>query len=552
VRLVVIRRAAVALFVAAVLAGSAGAEVDPAYLPGTDAPNAESSLALPPEWTTPPAVPEVRTYDELVPIWQQAGAAYGIPWEVLAAINKVESGFGSNMGPSSAGAIGWMQFLPDTWLRWGLDASGDGIADPWNPDDAIYAAARYLAAAGGATDIYRAVYAYNHSDAYVDEVLSLAAAGNLGADGWLSSVLQAPSLGVQQLFTPDLGELIEQEQTNEKESLAKAATSRDRIDALTLRVAEAQQTAGNPLLSAAQFAALERRIVRLENVKELESRRLATHLDAARHARVRINELNQQAATLAFSTGADVGLPGVTAPGAKAALAWAVTHVGRYGYSQGPTTDRGGDVLAMQQLEPQGTTCDCSSFARWAMAQAGIDVGLTTVSQWPANGLLPDDETPQETPTVSRGVGADPPLGGYLPGDMIFWGHGGGDAGHVALYLGSGLIVQCSGDAGSNIRPLVGYGTPTGWLRWHAVTDTPPEATEEQEPQSTGEPEPQPTGEPESQPARELAALTPAPAAAPAPAPVLVPVAPTAPAASPAPPAPVFTVVDSPVVTFTR
>jgi murein DD-endopeptidase MepM/ murein hydrolase activator NlpD len=67
-----------------------------------------------------------------------------------------------------------MQFMPDTWLRWGTDANGDGVADPWNPDDAIVSAARYLAAAGGSTDIYRGVYAYNHADWYVKEVLDLA------------------------------------------------------------------------------------------------------------------------------------------------------------------------------------------------------------------------------------------------------------------------------------------------------------------------------------------------------------------------------------------
>jgi len=78
------------------------------------------------------------------------------------------------MGPSSAGAVGWMQFMPSTWLRWGLDADGDGIADPWNATDAIYAAARYLAAAGGQTDIARGVFAYNHADWYVREVLDLA------------------------------------------------------------------------------------------------------------------------------------------------------------------------------------------------------------------------------------------------------------------------------------------------------------------------------------------------------------------------------------------
>ena len=107
-------------------------------------------------------------------LWQQAGSAYGIPWQVLASINKIESNFGQNMGPSSAGAVGWMQFMPSTWLRWGLDADGDGIADPWNATDAIFAAARYLAAAGGQTDISRAVFAYNHADWYVQEVLDLA------------------------------------------------------------------------------------------------------------------------------------------------------------------------------------------------------------------------------------------------------------------------------------------------------------------------------------------------------------------------------------------
>ncbi len=112
--------------------------------------------------------------DQLLPIWQQAGAAYGIPWQVLAAINKVETNFGRNMGPSSAGAIGWMQFMPQTWFEWGVDANGDGIADPWNSTDAIWSAARYLAAAGGAADLPRAIYAYNHADWYVREVLQLA------------------------------------------------------------------------------------------------------------------------------------------------------------------------------------------------------------------------------------------------------------------------------------------------------------------------------------------------------------------------------------------
>src|SRR5579872_55463 len=113
-------------------------------------------------------------YSELLALWQQAGAEYGVPWQVLAAINKIESNFGRNMGPSSAGAIGWMQFMPSTWMRWGIDANGDGVADPWNASDAIFSAARYLQAAGASTDLYRAVFAYNHADWYVQEVLALA------------------------------------------------------------------------------------------------------------------------------------------------------------------------------------------------------------------------------------------------------------------------------------------------------------------------------------------------------------------------------------------
>jgi len=113
-------------------------------------------------------------YAQLLGLWQRAGAEYDVPWQVLASINRIESDFGRNMGPSSAGAIGWMQFMPSTWMQWGLDANGDGVADPWNAADAIFSAARYLDAAGASTDLYRAVFAYNHADWYVNEVLSLA------------------------------------------------------------------------------------------------------------------------------------------------------------------------------------------------------------------------------------------------------------------------------------------------------------------------------------------------------------------------------------------
>jgi murein DD-endopeptidase MepM/ murein hydrolase activator NlpD len=143
-------------------------------LPSAETPNAPGSISVPVAYTSRASNPQTLSVAELHVLWQRAGQAYGIPWEVLASINKIESNFGQNMGPSSAGAVGWMQFMPSTWLRWGLDADGDGIADPWNPVDAIYAAARYLAAAGGRTDLYRGVFAYNHAHWYVREVLDLA------------------------------------------------------------------------------------------------------------------------------------------------------------------------------------------------------------------------------------------------------------------------------------------------------------------------------------------------------------------------------------------
>jgi murein DD-endopeptidase MepM/ murein hydrolase activator NlpD len=107
----------------------------------------------------------------LLSIYQAAGMQYGVRWEVLAAINEIETDYGRNLNISSAGAVGWMQFMPATWKMYGVDANRDGAKDPFNPVDAIFAAARYLRAAGGDQDIRRAIFAYNHADWYVDSVL---------------------------------------------------------------------------------------------------------------------------------------------------------------------------------------------------------------------------------------------------------------------------------------------------------------------------------------------------------------------------------------------
>ncbi len=112
----------------------------------------------------------------LVPIYMQAGRHYDVPWEVLAAINSIESDYGRDLNTSSAGAVGWMQFEPGTWREYGVAADGHRVPNPYDPRDAIFSAARYLAAAGAARDLRGAVFAYNHATWYVDEVLARAQA----------------------------------------------------------------------------------------------------------------------------------------------------------------------------------------------------------------------------------------------------------------------------------------------------------------------------------------------------------------------------------------
>jgi cell wall-associated NlpC family hydrolase len=140
---------------------------------GTAAPNPSTALAipsLPASTCAATGVPPV-----LVPIFRRAAATYGLGPQgpgVLAGINEVETAFGTNLNVSSAGAVGWMQFLPSSWETYGVDANGDGVKDPYNPEDAIFAAASYLHTAGMPADTYNAIFAYNHADWYVSEVLA--------------------------------------------------------------------------------------------------------------------------------------------------------------------------------------------------------------------------------------------------------------------------------------------------------------------------------------------------------------------------------------------
>lgn len=108
--------------------------------------------------------------------YQRAGAAYGVDWTILAAIGKVESdhGAGGLYGCILGPAYGPMQFLISSWATLGVDGNGDGIVDSCNYEDAIPSAANYLVQSGAPEDYYSAIYAYNHSDFYVQSVLAQA------------------------------------------------------------------------------------------------------------------------------------------------------------------------------------------------------------------------------------------------------------------------------------------------------------------------------------------------------------------------------------------
>jgi hypothetical protein len=146
---------------------------------------------------------EVPFPEENIPLYREAAEIYGIPWTLLAAHHRIETKF-STMDPllSPVGAEGHMQFMPCTFVGWthptcsglgegdipvtektdpeviayyggyGVDANGDGIADPYDLEDALHSAANYLAQNGAADDdLERAIYRYNHSDAYVADIL---------------------------------------------------------------------------------------------------------------------------------------------------------------------------------------------------------------------------------------------------------------------------------------------------------------------------------------------------------------------------------------------
>ena len=332
-------------------------------------------------------------------IWQAAGDRYGIPWEVLGAINKVETNFGSNLGPSAAGAVGWMQFMPATWARWGIDANGDGVADPDNPTDAIFSAARYLVGCGGQFDIARGVYCYNHSQSYVSEVLGLAAlyghGGGAGVGPGLFSVDLQPQLA---------------------KARGQIAASKTRLGAARARAAKLTR-AQRRLLRAANSAPLlsdqlesHKRAVLLgvrRNAAEARVNRLQKLLDAAN---TRLGRLQDQTSNLSFATG-------LSSPPQMGDSSGVVSIAAQYL----------GVPYVWAGATPSGF--DCSGLVQYVYGQVGISLPHNTVAQW------------------HDPIAASVPRDALEPGDLVFFNR----LDHVGIYIGNGYFIDAP-HTGADVR----------------------------------------------------------------------------------------------------
>jgi len=181
------------LFIAAALGGEAA----PTTIGAT------AAAAIPPDYLS---------------LYQQAAATCpDLPWQLLAAIGTVESGNGTSTAPgvhtgaNDAGAEGPMQFEPATFTEYAdpVPPGGANPPSPYDPVDSVYAAARDLCANGArnGADLPAAVYAYNHSDSYVQQVLALAgqraAGGGAGvAAGETPAAAAAVAYALAQVGTP--------------------------------------------------------------------------------------------------------------------------------------------------------------------------------------------------------------------------------------------------------------------------------------------------------------------------------------------------------------
>jgi len=353
--------------------------------------NTGFSTGAPIAFTSRPAAPPT-SFAALQGIWQAAGNTYGIPWEVLAAINKVETNFGQNLGPSSAGAVGWMQFMPSTWARWGMDANGDGIADPDNPTDAIFSAARYLAGCGGQSNIAGAVYCYNHASWYVNDVLSLAASysrGGFGTDLLSTRQLQSQINAARRQVAASNSQLL-------------AARAKARKLAGAQRRARHAQAAASFL--SAQLEAHKHAV--LVGVRYRAARAQLAQVRARLHAATtHLGEVQDAATTPSFGSGADQQLLATQLmSGSSNVVQLAAQYLG----------------VPYVWAGASPTGFDCSGLVQYVYKQLGVSLPHNTVLQWndPRAVSVPESQ--------------------LQAGDLVFFN----GLDHVGIYVGHGYFID--------------------------------------------------------------------------------------------------------------
>jgi hypothetical protein len=191
-------------------------------------------------------------------LYQRTAARSGLDWTILAAIGAIESGHGRNNGPSSAGALGPMQFMPATWRDYAVDGNGDGRLDVNDPEDAIATAAGYLRASGAPANYRQALFAYNHADWYVEQVLTQAdlyrGAPLAGGGGALlvpsvasvRELLRSPSLTLAHPG-PQRGDLVRREIDRRLVAVLQAIVRRHRVTITALKSDHSLYTASGTI-----------------------------------------------------------------------------------------------------------------------------------------------------------------------------------------------------------------------------------------------------------------------------------------------------------------
>jgi hypothetical protein len=182
----------------------------------------------------------------------------GLPWTVLAAIGSVESSHGRTSAPgvrsgaNFAGAMGPMQFLAETWAAYGVDADGSGAADVYHSTDAVFGAAKYLchSGAGDPTTLAKAIWAYNHADWYVADVLSRAAAYGIAGLGTapadVAALVDHPNLTVTAEGRADL---LSGTTDDRVVAALSAAVAEHRIEVTVIKTGHSQFVRGTDRIS---------------------------------------------------------------------------------------------------------------------------------------------------------------------------------------------------------------------------------------------------------------------------------------------------------------